>query len=149
MLDPRARTMWRLTALLTLAVPTSCLAAVGAATAGAAAAAAAIATGAVAAGLSWWVVGRRWATWGYAERDSDLLVRRGVVFQRVTVVPYGRMQLVDVVSGPVERRFGLATVALHTAAAASDAVVRGVATEEAHRLRDRLAALGKSRAAGL
>jgi membrane protein YdbS with pleckstrin-like domain len=92
---------------------------------------------------------RRFRAWGYAERDEDLLVRRGVLVERLSVVPYGRMQFVDVVAGPLERRFGLATVRLHTAAAASDARVPGLPTDEAERLRDRLAMLGESRAAGL
>lgn len=92
---------------------------------------------------------RRYTAWGYAERAEDLLVRRGVLVERLSVVPYGRMQFVDVVAGPLERRFGLATVRLHTAAAASDARVPGLPAEEAERLRDRLAMLGESRAAGL
>jgi hypothetical protein len=92
---------------------------------------------------------RRFRAWGYAERAEDLLVRRGVMVRRLSVVPYGRMQFVDVVAGPLERRWGLATVRLHTAAAASDARVPGLPASEAERLRDRLAMLGESRAAGL
>ena len=92
---------------------------------------------------------RRFRAWGYAERAEDLLVRRGVLVRRLSVVPYGRMQFVDVVAGPLERRWGLATVRLHTAAAASDARVPGLPSAEAERLRDRLALLGESRAAGL
>jgi membrane protein YdbS with pleckstrin-like domain len=91
----------------------------------------------------------RFRSWGYAERAEDLLVQRGVMVRRLSVVPYGRMQFVDVVAGPLERRWGLATVRLHTAAAASDARVPGLPTAEAERLRDRLAMLGESRAAGL
>ena len=41
------------------------------------------------------------------------------------------------------------TVKLHTAAAASDARIPGLEHEEAARLRDRLAALGEAKAAGL
>ena len=52
---------------------------------------------------------------GYAERDDDLLVRRGILFRDLVVVPYGRMQYVDVQAGPVDRRFGIAKVQLHTA----------------------------------
>ena len=63
------------------------------------------------------VVRRRFASWGYAEREDDLLVRRGVLFSRLSVVPYGRMQFVDVTAGPLERSFRLATVKMHTAAA--------------------------------
>jgi uncharacterized protein len=102
-------------------------------------------------GCAWaeWIVRRRFRAWGYAERAEDLLVRRGVMVRRLSVVPYGRMQFVDVVAGPLERRWGLATVRLHTAAAASDARVPGLPAAEAERLRDRLAMLGESRAAGL
>jgi membrane protein YdbS with pleckstrin-like domain len=88
-------------------------------------------------------------SWGYAERVDDLLVRHGLLFRRLSIVPYGRMQFVDVTAGPLERLFGLATVQLHTAAAASDARIPGLRPEEAARLRDRLAALGEARAEGL
>lgn len=95
------------------------------------------------------MLGRRVRAWGYAERADDLIVRRGVMFKRMSVVPYGRMQFVDVTAGPLERIFGLATVRLHTAAAASDARIPGLDSEEAARLRDQLARLGESRLAGL
>jgi membrane protein YdbS with pleckstrin-like domain len=94
-------------------------------------------------------VRRRWAAWGYLERDDDLLVRRGVLVRRTSVVPYGRMQYVDVTAGPLDRRLGLATVTMHTAAAATDASVPGLLADEATRLRDRLAALGEARQAGV
>jgi membrane protein YdbS with pleckstrin-like domain len=87
--------------------------------------------------------------WGYAERDNDLLVRHGLLVRRLSIVPYARMQYVDVTAGPLERAFHLATVQLHTAAAASDARVPGLPPEEAARLRDRLTALGEDRAEGL
>jgi len=103
----------------------------------------------VAAAIAWPLVGRRYRSWGYAEREDDLLVRRGVLFARLSVVPYGRMQFIDVTAGPLERAFGLATVRLHTAAAATDARIPGLEREEAARLRDRLAELGEAQAAGL
>jgi uncharacterized protein len=87
--------------------------------------------------------------WGYAERDNDLLVRHGLLVRRLSIVPYARMQFVDVTAGPLERVFSLATVQLHTAAAASDARVPGLRPAEAARLRDRLTALGEDRAEGL
>jgi uncharacterized protein len=87
--------------------------------------------------------------WGYAERDNDLLVRHGLLIRRLSIVPYARMQYVDVTAGPLERAFHLATVQLHTAAAASDARVPGLPPDEAARLRDRLTALGEDRAEGL
>jgi len=94
-------------------------------------------------------VSRRFHAWGYAEREDDLLVRRGVMFSRLSVVPYGRMQFIDVSAGPLERSFKLATVRMHTAAAASDARIPGLDRAEAARLRDRLAEVGEARAAGL
>jgi uncharacterized protein len=116
----------------------------------------AVLPGALAAGavVVAWIAGevavrRRVRAWGYAERAEDLLVRRGVLVRRMSVVPYGRMQFVDVVAGPLERRWKLATVRLHTAAAASDARIPGLPSDEAGRLRDRLAMLGEARAAGL
>lgn len=106
----------------------------------------------VAAGVfawGWLLAGRNWASWGYAERADDLLVTHGVLFKELVVVPYGRMQFVDVTAGPMDRRFGIAKVELHTASTATDAVIPGLTPEEAERLRDRLAALGEARAAGL
>ena len=97
----------------------------------------------------WWLIGRNFRSWGYAERADDLLVRRGVLFRQLVIVPYGRMQQVDVTAGPLDRRFGIARVQLHTAAATSDAVIPGLVPAEAARLRERLAALGEARSAGL
>ncbi len=98
---------------------------------------------------TWWMIGRNWRSWGYAERLDDLLVVHGALFKTLVVVPYGRMQLVDVVAGPIERSFGLVNVKLHTAAASTDARFRGLRPDDAGRLRDRLAALGEAHAAGL
>jgi membrane protein YdbS with pleckstrin-like domain len=100
-------------------------------------------------GWSWRVVGRAVRSWGYAERADDLLVTRGILNRQLVVVPYGRMQYVDVTAGPLDRKFGLATVQLHTAAAATDAQIPGLVPAEAARLRDRLAARGEASTAGL
>ncbi|WP_156727367.1 PH domain-containing protein [Streptomyces apocyni] len=97
----------------------------------------------------WLLLGRNWRSWRYAERVDDLLIKRGVLWREETVVPYGRMQLVEVTSGPLARKFGLASVQLHTAAAATDATLPGLVPEEAQRLRDRLTELGEARSAGL
>lgn len=94
-------------------------------------------------------VARRVAAWQYAERKDDLMVRRGVLIRRQSVIPYGRMQFIDVTAGPIERSLGLATLRMHTAAAASDARIPGLDRGVAAGLRDQLAALGEARAAGL
>jgi uncharacterized protein len=95
------------------------------------------------------VAERRVRAWSYAERAEDLIVKRGVMFRRTSVIPYGRMQYVEVTAGPFERAFGLATVQMHTAAAASDARIPGLPAAEAARLRDQLTSLGESHAMGL
>jgi hypothetical protein len=97
----------------------------------------------------WWLIGRRVSSFGYAERSDDLLVTSGILFRRLVIVPYGRMQLVDITAGPIDRALGVATVQLHTAAASTNATIPGLPPEEAGRLRDRLAALGEQRSAGL
>lgn len=97
----------------------------------------------------WWLIGRRVRSYGYSERADDLLVTSGILFRRLVVVPYGRMQLVDVVAGPIDRSFGITTVQLHTAAATTDAAIPGLPPDEAAALRDRLAAVGEQRSAGL
>lgn len=149
--SPRVLRLWRGLWLATVAVVTIVVAAVllGSGPVGAGGIGVALAVGVGVAALGWVLAGRRYRAWGYAEREADLLVRRGLLVRRLSVVPYGRMQFVDVTAGPLDRRLGLATVHLHTAAAATDATVPGLDEAEATRLRDRLAALGESRAAGL
>lgn len=96
-----------------------------------------------------WLVPRQVHALGYAEREDDLLIRRGIMFRSLVVVPYGRMQYVDVTAGPLDRRFGIAKVQLHTAASSTDASISGLPPSEAARLRDRLASRGEARLAGL
>jgi membrane protein YdbS with pleckstrin-like domain len=139
--SPRLLTM----RLVEVAVATAIGAIVLLATVAGYAAGAAVVAGAVLAVAVW----RRVRAWGYAEREDDLFVRRGILFSRLSVIPYGRMQFIDVTAGPIERLFGLATVRMHTAAAASDARIPGLAAEEAARVRDRLAELGEAQSAGL
>ena len=95
------------------------------------------------------LVERTWRSWGYVEREDDLYITHGVLFRSLVAVPYGRMQLVEVESGPLERAFGLATVTLKTASAETNASIPGLAPDEATRLRDRLTELGEAHASGL
>jgi membrane protein YdbS with pleckstrin-like domain len=95
------------------------------------------------------LVERTWRSWGYVEREDDLYITHGVLFRSLVAVPYGRMQLVEVASGPLERAFGLATVTLKTASAETNASIPGLTPDEASRLRDRLTELGEAHASGL
>lgn len=100
-------------------------------------------------GIRWALIERTYRSWGYVEREDDLYITHGVLFRTLVAVPYGRMQLVEVESGPLERSFGLATVTLKTASAETNASIPGLPPAEAARLRDRLTELGESRASGL
>jgi membrane protein YdbS with pleckstrin-like domain len=148
-LAPAARTLWRLAGAVPLVLIGLVLTGVLTAVGGGVASFIVLAFFVGLAAIWFAIAGRRWAAWGYAEREQDLVLRRGVLFQRLTIVPYGRMQFVDVRQGPLARALGVATVQLHTAAAASDAEIPLVSDDEARRLRDRLTALGETHAAGL
>ena len=58
---------------------------------------------------------RRFHARGYAMSTDRLRVVRGILFRHDTVVPFGRVQHIDVNQGPIDRFFGIATLTLHTA----------------------------------
>ena len=97
----------------------------------------------------WWLIGRNARWWGYVEREDELYIKHGAMFRTLVVVPYGRMQYVDVHAGPLEQAFRIASVHLHTASPGTSAVIPGLPAAEAAHLRDRLTSLGESQAAGL
>ena len=92
---------------------------------------------------------RRVLTIGYQLREDDLLFRRGLMFQRFVAVPYGRMQLIDINRGPLDRAVGLSELKFVTAVAASGVVIPGLPEADAEELRDKLVALAESRRTGL
>ena len=96
-----------------------------------------------------WIIYRQVTAHAWAEREDDLVVKKGRLWRSVTVVPYGRMQYVEVEAGPLARAFGIARVQLHTASPGTDASIAGVPESEAARLRDRLSSRGEAQLAGL
>lgn len=92
---------------------------------------------------------RRVRAIGYILRDDDLLFRKGIMFERVVAVPYGRLQLVDVTRGPLLRALGLASLKFVTASAATGVNLPGLPREDAESLRDRLVELAETRRSGL
>lgn len=96
-----------------------------------------------------WLIPRQVRAMGYALAEDHLLWRKGIMFRSMWVIPYGRMQFVDTSQGPIARRFGIAEVELHTAAASTDATINGLPVEEAENLRRILAERGEQRMAGL
>ncbi|WP_151641279.1 PH domain-containing protein [Corynebacterium sp. 11A] len=86
---------------------------------------------------------------GWAETEDELLVRRGRLFYSLTVVPYGRIQFVDINNGPIERALGLKNIELHTASSTSDSSIPGLPEDVASELRVRLSEKAKERMSGL
>lgn len=95
------------------------------------------------------LIPRRVRAIGYAEESTELWLRKGIIFRSVTVVPYGRMQCVDIKTGPLLNAFGLANLTLHTAAANTDANLPGLPRAEADRLRGELTRRGEELMVGL
>lgn len=95
------------------------------------------------------LIPRRVRAIGYHERQDDLLIRRGILFQKLEAVPYGRMQYVDIEAGPIMRKLGLCTVQMKTASPSTDATIPGAVRDEGARLREELSARGQARLAGL
>lgn len=96
-----------------------------------------------------WVVVRQVPAISWIELEEELVVRRGRLNRSLVSVPYGRLQYVDVQSGPLDRVLGLAQVALHTASPHLSADIPGLSVAEAEALRQRLVARGESQRAGL
>lgn len=96
-----------------------------------------------------WIIPRQVRAIGYAMEPADFLVRKGIMFRKLVAVPYGRIQYVDVKEGPVSRKFGIASVQLHTASAQTDASLDGLPAPEAAHLRDVLVASGATELSGL
>jgi membrane protein YdbS with pleckstrin-like domain len=67
----------------------------------------------------------------------------------VVAVPYGRMQLVDITHGPLDRGFGIAQLKLVTAAASSGVTIPGLTQRAAEQLRDTLIDVAETRRTGL
>ncbi len=86
---------------------------------------------------------------GYRLRDDDLVFRKGILWQRIVAVPYGRMQLVDISHGPMDRGFGLAQLKMVTAAATTGVTIPGLTQEAAELLRDTLIEVAETRRTGL
>jgi membrane protein YdbS with pleckstrin-like domain len=144
-LDPRAKTLWRITGALG-ALP---LLAVGASVSwgllrvvevpwlvGVLPFLAALVLFVVLAGV---VPDLRWRRWRYEIRDEEVDLRRGIIWVSRTLVPLARIQHVDTQSGPLQRWFGLATVVFYTAAGANQ--IPELSAPVAAAVRDRIAEL--------
>ncbi|MDZ4307095.1 PH domain-containing protein [Allopontixanthobacter sp.] len=84
---------------------------------------------------------RRYHARGFAMGADRLRVVRGLLFRSDTVVPFGRVQHIDVNQGPLERAYGLATLTLHTAGSHNASVhLPGLLNEDALSMRETIRA---------
>lgn len=82
---------------------------------------------------------RAFAQQAWALADDGLLLRRGVWWQHQIFVPRARIQHTDVTVGPVARRYGLATLVVHTSGTRTQNLdVEGLTPPQALALRERL-----------
>ena len=81
----------------------------------------------------------RWRRWRYEIRDEEVDLQRGIFWVSRTLVPLARIQHVDTQSGPLQRRFGLATVVFYTAAGANQ--IPELSAPVAAGVRDRISEL--------
>lgn len=73
---------------------------------------------------------------GVALREFDIAYRSGLYWRKTVIVAFNRIQHVEVSSGPLQRKFGLATVKLFTAGGSSvDLRIDGLAKERAEQIR--------------
>lgn len=86
---------------------------------------------------------------GYMLRGDDIVFRKGIVWQRMVAVPYGRMQLIDITHGPLDRVFGVSKLKMVTAAASTGIEIPGLTTAGAEALRDTLIEVAETRRTGL
>lgn len=93
-----------------------------------------------AAGAAGWGMGRaRWRRTRWKLDERGLSVQRGLVWRKEVLVPRTRVQHLDLERGPIERRFGLATLVVHTAGTRMNALRQhGFLDADAVALRDAL-----------
>lgn len=72
----------------------------------------------------------------YAIRDRDFFLRRGLLYRHLTIVPYVRIQYVDINISPLEKIFGLASISIATASVTLSATMSGITPDAAAHLRD-------------
>ena len=80
---------------------------------------------------------RIYRRWGYDMGDEQLRVLRGYLWRTDTIVPFNRIQHIDVAQGPLQRLFDLSTLIVHTAGTHNSIVtLPGLATETAESMRE-------------
>lgn len=86
--------------------------------------------------ISLLLIDRSFKVKGLAVRMHDVIYKRGLIFRKITSIPFNRIQHVELNQGPIEKQFGLGRLEIYTAGgAASDLKIPGLKYEEAKSLR--------------
>lgn len=87
--------------------------------------------------LSLWLTKKDYKIRGYGLREKDIIYRKGVLFKSTTVVPFNRVQHVEIKQGPIARYFGLHTLAIYTAGGeSSDLSIPGLSGDTAQQMKE-------------
>ena len=70
-------------------------------------------------------------------REKDVTYKSGVLIEKITTVPYSRIQHVEINEAPISRIFKLASLNVFTAGDSSnDLVIKGIKKEEALKIKE-------------
>jgi uncharacterized protein len=84
---------------------------------------------------------RIWSRIGYRLSGDQIQVQRGNVWRVDTIMPFSRVQHIDIAQGPLERMFGLASLVMHSAGTHNSVVtLPGLTRTDAQDLRDHIRA---------
>ena len=97
----------------------------------------------LALGLAWTIItpSIRYNQWRFEIRDDEVDMLHGIVVKTRQIVPMSRIQHVDTTSGPIQRRYNLASVVFYTAAGSM--MIPELSNARAASVRDQIAALAK------
>ncbi len=97
-----------------------------------------VANGAVWAGLGWLYANRAYQAFNATLIEGDgVIVYKGVWWRTEIMVPISRLQHIDLDQGPLDRRWSMARLTLHTAGTHDRGTrIYGLPVEQAHALRN-------------
>jgi membrane protein YdbS with pleckstrin-like domain len=82
---------------------------------------------------------------GYLEREFDVYHKQGIWWRKQTALSFSRVQHIDLSSGPLERKYGMATLKFFTAGgASSDLKIHGLPLDIAENLRHQILKLAEN-----
>jgi len=86
-----------------------------------------------------WLPKRRYLAWSYRLTDAIVELRSGIIINKSVLIPLSRLQHVDLIRGPIEQRFGLSSLKIHTAGTREAShTISGLEAKVAIKLRDDL-----------